>query len=240
MKNLVVLAVALFVLPVASVSADLVTNGDFASATPGGNDNHVLFDDLDNGWMVKGNPAGWDLTGGSAEYTGTGANKSGLGQASSITIETGSDYTLSFDWTPVAGALDLNYTVAAWKAGTAPAADNRFFTGLNFISQQSRVIGTGGSWTDLNDGSSHTTNANAALNTYTGTAGVATTGTLALNFGGDSIEDFDYIGVKFWSGDATVAGGVLNNVAIVTAVPEPSSLAVIGFCGLGLLIRRRK
>ncbi len=240
-------ALALAAMSLEQTQADLVANGDFTAATLG-NSQRLEFQNVDQGWFGRG--PGWVLDGATAAFTnptlnGSGnGNRVGLAQASSITTETGADYTLSFDWTPAAagGSLDLNYIAAAWVEGATPGATDRLFNSLTLIDTRARQAGTGGSITDLVDGSVHTGDPLLDAGTLTGTAGVQSSGSLALNFGGSNIEDFDFIAVKFWVGDGTVAGGTLDNVVIAntSAVPEPSSLALFGLCGLGLALRRKR
>lgn len=234
--------------------ADLVVNGDFSSGAISDFENQMVFNEHDLGWGTKN--ALWSINAsGEAERALSGAGAgAGLAQVNTIMMETGNEYELCLDWTADAGAtitddLDLSVYVVAWKAGTSPTGSGdtgqRFFTGLNFESRQSRVIGTGGSWTDLNDGSVQTGNGNADAFTINGSAGTTVSSTFTLNFGADSIEDFDFFGIKIQSvfGTDGGGGGTIDNIVVkdVSVVPEPSSLLVVaGMVMVGMCGRRKK
>jgi hypothetical protein len=237
----------------ASCEADLVTNGDFSSGTISDFENHLVFSEHDSGWGTKN--AHWSINGsGAAERAITAAaGDAGLAQVNTVMMETGNQFELCLDWTAdvdatTADDLNLNVYVVAWKEGTAPTGSgdtgNRFFTGLNFQSAQSRVVGTGGSWTDLSDGSVHGGNATADPFVISGTAGTTVGSSFTLNFGADSVEDFDHFGIKIQAPTGNSGGGgTIDNIVVkdLSVVPEPSSLLVmIGVFLAGVGCRRRK
>jgi len=233
---------------------DLITDGDFSSGVISDFENQFVFGEHDMGWGTKNDHWSVDTNGAAVRAMNASAGAAGLAQVNTVMMETGNEYELSLDWTADASAttaddLDLNVYVVAWMEGTSPTGSgdtgNRFFTGLNFQSRQSRVIGTGGSWTDLNDGSSHGGNANADAFVINGTAGTTVSSTFTLNFGGLNIEDFDYFGIKIQTDPNSTSGGggSIDNIVLedVSAVPEPSSLLVLfGVFAAGTCMRKRQ
>ena len=78
----------------------------------------------------------------------------------------------------------------------------------------------------------------------TGVAGVTGHYSFDLDISGNAagrndISDMDWFGVGFDMNSTAVAGGTLDNVAVVAAIPEPSTLALFSLFGLALLISRR-
>ena len=62
-----------------------------------------------------------------------------------------------------------------------------------------------------------------------------TTNTLAT-WDGSTLTELAYVKI---TGESGAAGGYFDNLAIVS-VPEPSSTALLGLCGLALILRRKK
>ncbi|MFD2255773.1 PEP-CTERM sorting domain-containing protein [Luteolibacter algae] len=246
MKKIIITLAGSLVISAGSQAA-LLINGDFSNTSingASGGPNHLQYNALGLGWTVK-NSTAWSAAAENA--TKTGDNQFGIAQANMITTETGSNFTISFDWTAPAAALTadnltLDILVVAHKLGTDPLADDRFFTGLNFESYQSRAVGTGGTWIDLSDGSVKTGNGNSGGFTAVGVAGATMNFSRQLNFGGTNIEDYDVLSVKFFYGGPAasdaIGGGIIDNVTI--SVPEPSVLGLSSLGIAGLLIRRRR
>jgi len=249
MKQLVA---SLTVLTVAfSAQASLLLDGDFSGTSAFGNVNHYDYSMINSGWATKG--SAWTrLSGAAVNTTDTLNNERHLAQIVSIGVATGSQYQLTFDWTAPASAtvpdsLGLTYTVVAWKAGAAPAAADRLFEFINNTVQATKANqanggGTDGNMIDLLDGTEYpgtTASFNATPGTFVGTAGVLKSATVNLNFGTSSIENFDYIGVRFFTGNDTTenpGGGILDNV-VIQAVPEPNTAALAVFLLGGLALR---
>lgn len=225
-----------------TASADLVVNGDFAADSVSASNNIELSQII--GGTSDWTGRAWSSAGGVLTSTGADGGLDGsMAQVNAITTETGSVFNLTFDWTAAAGAtgdaLNVNVAVYAWDVNGTGGA--RFLNGTNGTTLQARVVGDGTSdWTDLGDGSNHSTNALGDPFTVTGTASTVVNSVFSLNFGGANIEDFDYIGIRIRHGETgAFSGGIIDNVAI--AVPEPSTYALLGgLAALGFVMTRRR
>ena len=131
------------------------------------------------------------------------------------------------------------YTVYGWK-------DAEAFTGnyLNITAggATGRTDGDAGNAVyDLSTGAESFGNINTKI-AFAGTAGTRVSASITIDLSGyavgqDNIDDFDYFSIAF-GGDATApAGGILDNVSV--AVPEPATLGMVVFSGLGILVIRR-
>lgn len=254
-------ALACAFISIGSAQQELLLNGDFSTATYSTTaDNNLLGSDASNGWATKSHSA-ITLSGGVGTWAGSSITllQDSLAQANAVGSATGSSLTVSFDWTPIAGSAnaDLNYQLVAWKADPA-ALDISTVQMIRFINSQSRGIGgtaTGGTLTsfDLIAGTNGSTgNINLTELAVSGTAGATTNYSLTYDIssygaGFSDISDFTYVGIRFTlDGDVlgtTAMGSFLDNVSLSTpsAVPEPSSFALLGGLGaLGFVAMRRR
>ena len=193
------------------------------------NDNNHKFEMTDTGWNTKG----FWLGGGNAltnktESWAVGALNYCVVQTITITNSC-SEMEFSFDWTPAAtiqsnASLTLSYQVFGWTTNTPFSAGDIIVNGINwpgneiadsnldceaydFLGNRVAAAGAPGK-------------AKPTVFSVTGVAGVTTNVThtlstlIALN---DNLDDYDYLGVRFYidsNGDAGNVGSTIENIAL--------------------------
>lgn len=235
---------------VAGVQGALIVNGDFAAETGiGGND--FLFSQVDGGWHSKD----------SAQVTGTAAVFNAIGrsvqQVNAVTTETGSTLTLSFDWTPAAGAVgiqqNISFQLVGWTEMGTTTGDEKVFRAVNGsadVNADEADSIAGSTVVDLVSFNSSTGRFVPSENIVEGTAGSTLNYSTEIDLsafadGFNDVSDYDYIGIKFFTtvdtadGGTEIAGSTLDNVTL-TAIPEPSAVGMLGLGAVGLLALRRR
>ena len=144
--------------------------------------------------------------------------------------------------------LGIDYLIVGWKGvdDLAIADTDRWFTGINFISRQTRSPGGSTKVDLLNNNDMGGGNDNASFGTLFGTAGSTVSEDLTLNLAED-VSNYDYIGIKFsinGAADASLEtlsahGSIIDNVSL-TVIPEPATLGLIASFGAGVLFIRRR
>lgn len=240
--------------------ASLIVNGDMSSTIYATGGNNATATDIDAGWAVK-STSGISLSETPGVITWNGTTDTliadALTQINSVSTESGSSLTLSFDWTAVAGstASNLKYQVVGWKAtGDPELGTSTLFNNINGATVKVSGISTDDSnyltAYDLLDDSTAGTTGSADFSTALcyGTAGSTASTSINIDIAGfaaglNDVSDYDYIGVRFWIDEAVATdnanGSTLDNVSLV--VPEPATLGLLGLGGLiTLLVHRMK
>ncbi len=243
-------AAALLAMSLGEVNAALVVNGDFSGTEfTDNNSNNLNISMVDTGWQAKDF---WTINGSQQMVHDTGDNWS-VGQLNSVTTESGSQLTFSFDWTPgpngTEQSLDIDYQLVGWRDTSASGTDEAF-RGMNFGGAGVNVLG-GGTAVDLIDGDTTTFVGNTNFSKVTVTSAASTTNNYSITYdlsgygaNFDDVSDYQYIGFRFnmpANDDPNNVGATIDNVSLsATAVPEPSSLALLGLCSVGLFLRRKR
>lgn len=245
MNKLFCLAMGLLV--AVSSFGSLLVNGDMSdgSVVESGNSN-LDYDEIGLGW-ISTQDAGptYSIAGG--VLRASSENNDAISQINAVTTETGSQLLFRFDYTPDALAgtvsqLKLHYQLVGWHAGTGTLADGDIlFDLINGDNNNASVIGVGGTWVDLLDGTVQSATTAASEEYVIGEAGLLSEFSRTIDLstygaGHDDVADYDYIGVRFHLAEAE--GNQLDNVSLV-AIPEPATLGLISLFGSCLLFLRR-
>ena len=215
-------------------AANLIVDGSFEGSklndtiTSAAGD-YVYSDHLNAGWVG----AGWTFTAGDeANMTGT----KWLGQAVEIDT-TGTGLELSFDWTPTTGNPATVDFLLRGRSGvnlTGTEGQRRIF---NLGNGKASNAGSGTRFDFVSGG----TFSSGDLNAYTATGVVGSTTNITVQLpisGVTDLSQLNYLELAFKSNGANE--GTLDNV-VLTAVPEPSSYALLAGCfGLTWVMLRRR
>lgn len=244
MKNIGKTACTLALMGGAVSQASVVLIDDDFSTSAIDSSSRFQSADIDSGDWNERTAATWDITSGELVNTGTVDHGAFLLNTVSSLDTSLTQVTVSFD-----------YTVGA---GSTLYFHSALYTGPNITTgNMSRTTRTGGAYfatgTDFNanftsalnlkNGADVTGNTGGALISLAG----STSGTFSQTYdisgytGVSSIADVSHILAAFAIDGAAAGDGAvaIDNVNI-TAIPEPSSIALIGLGGLALLLRRRK
>ncbi|QDT13064.1 PEP-CTERM sorting domain-containing protein [Planctomycetes bacterium K23_9] len=226
---------------VADANADLVLMMDDFSANTVEQSTRFNNGDIDSGNWIKRN-ADWSVTGGALVNPGNDADdERGAHLINSVTSTDTSltQIKVSFDYSVGAGTT-LYFSSSLFTGDPAAAGLNARVTQTNgawfasdFNNESGSFGGFVGSDYNLNDGSNPSGGTGGALASFAG----ATTGTFSQTydisgFGGGpfSIADVNHVMAVFTSNNDTTGGeiSVTNFNMTATAVPEPSSFALLG------------
>ncbi|MDZ8120005.1 hypothetical protein [Pontiella agarivorans] len=177
----------------------------------------------DTGWQAKDF---WTATADGLVHD-TGDNWC-VAQVNSISNESGSKLTFSFDWTPTStNAWQLNYQLIGWQTDGSES-NGSFFNGMNFDGRQAGVLdGAAIRVVDLTNGNSFTNKQNQSEIFVTASGqGITTNYSVTFDISGydaafNDISKLDYFGIRFHidgiaSGDATAVGSTIENITLVT------------------------
>ena len=219
-----------------SASAQLIKNGDMSlnAYAPGGN--HATVADLDQGWAVKSqNNLDFNTNPGKITWDGPTASllEDALAQVNTVAPESGSLLTLSFDWTPAAGATSTNtsldYQLVGWitNGTAAPVATDIFFNNINGNSMKVSSLSDKADVVDLLTGINLGTGTpTPTAGTVAGTAGITSHASITIDLslyaaGLTDVTNFDFIGVRFSihgdQSDLSAIGSTLDNVQLSTS-----------------------
>ncbi len=202
-----------------------------------------------NTWRGNGD---WSVSGGALTSAGTGGQATHLINSVSSTDTSLTEVTLSFDYSVGAGSTLYFYsTLFTGEADASMAARTSKSDGTFWANDFSGQWGSSGQFKgfagpEYNLGGGSTTNSNTA-NAVTSFVG-GTSGTFSQTYdisgfgGGDfSIADVSNVLAVFAvNADAAGVGAISIDNFNMTAVPEPSSSALLGLGGLALALRRRR
>jgi len=234
-KNLTILTSLLAMGSVSPVFAQTVVDGTITAATTIAEDanDQLDQDNADLGWFsyaANGPQFAWIPSASGAERTGINNSASrGIGQINSATTNpfASGSYTFELDYSSP-GNGTLTYQIWTW---------DQISTSTTFGTGQQLNLLNGS--TDPSDGANWDVE-----QLLTGTVDMVTTpsGSVAAAFSlASTLPSDGYWGIRIFTENVGAADApTFNNVAI-TAVPEPSTFAFVGFLLLGaLLMRRRK
>ncbi len=240
-------------------AANILIDSGFDAAGLTSTTGEMIMSDIDQGWVSRVGNTGfdYDATNNNA-VSDASTNDYAFSQVVSVGAVTGDTITFAVEWTAAALATnaaqrDLLYSVVGW---TTTSGD---LTGMVAGDGWSQTDAGGAHklWTrgdapgftsyDLLADSSSTGDTVATKDTITGTAGTINNFSLDIDISGYSssvtdVGQLNWIGIYFSQADNQgIGGGLVDNVTLsVSAVPEPSTTALLGLGGLALILRRRK
>ena len=251
-------------LALSSAQASVVLLSDSFDSSTVSTDGHKFSDLSTSGavgsgaWETGSGATKWTISGGAVTNAGGGTAAQNEGAFSRLV-----DISSITDTSLNKLTLDVNFT-------TANASENLFvhirgytLTGAPPAGTQSMVNGgatNGNAWNDansyadwtiynLNSGqlNNHNSDFSTAASAVKLTDGVAGAHSFSQTFdmsgyaaAADDIAGFDYLGVYITRDHTGTSPSVSIQDFTLTAVPEPSSAALLGLGGLALILRRRK
>ena len=233
----------------ASQAAVTLIDDDFSSSTTSVERFNAGDIDTDK-WIGNGD---WSVSGGALTSAGTGGQSSHLINSVSSTATYLDKVTLSFDYSVGAGSTLYFYsTLFTGEAAASMDARNSKTDGTYWAndfntqwgSSPNFRVGFAGPEYNLSGGLVGNSNtANAVTSFVGGTSGTFSQTYDISGFGGG---DFSIADVSNVLAVFTVNAGAAGDGAIsidnfnMTAVPEPSSTALLGLGGLALMLRRKR
>ena len=230
-----------------AVTALTLIDDDFSSSTT--SVERFNTDDIDTDtWIGNGD---WSVSGGALTSAGTAGQSTHLINSVSSTATYLDKVTLSFDYSVGAGSTLYFYSTlftgeaAASMAGRTSKDDGTYWAN-DFNNQWGGApfVGFAGPEYNLSGGGVGGSNtANAVTSFVGGTSGTFSQTYDISGFGGG---DFSIADVSNVLAVFTVNAGAAGDGAIsidnfnMTAVPEPSSTALLGLGGLALMLRRKR
>ncbi len=205
----------------------LLINGDFSTGSIVETGSNYSYEEIDGGWGADKTNS-WQISGAAAVNTG-GNRLRPFAQVTSIaSAELGASdlaatqVILSFDWTAApgasAGALNLGFSLVAYREGSAPEGSNAWarLNNNGYSETEARQVGgTGAQIYDLVGGTVETGTFDAASQIVTGIPGtVQFSQTYDLD---GPLGSYDHIGIRIFAGDATGStnGGILDNITLL-------------------------
>lgn len=246
-----------------SQAAVTIFADDFATDSTPGNVFRIYENTIDDGWKkaIGGGPgdptplaSAWTISGGvasnSSTQAGTGYPYSKEAEAPLYNFFSGAgttetQLTISFNYTVAAG--DTLYA-HFWGMTGVSDLDNQFVSNIEASANGGVNLNTGSSDEltvyNLKDGvsSGFGGTATSISGALTGSGFYTKTFTIAdLAISGvTTAGDLDYYLIQFAKNEDGNAGTTSIDNFSLTAVPEPSSAALLGLAGLVLILRRRK
>jgi hypothetical protein len=210
-------------------AANLILDGDFSSGLVTGDDgSFLLSSDVDEGWK-KNSGGAWQTIGGAASMN----NTKNMIQLVSIDTE-GTGLKLSFDWAPTTGnSADLQF----FLSGRSEVKLDGNLRVRNYGN--GNPVNVSGTTYDFVSGGS----IGSSPNYYSATGIVGSTTTITVEFdlpitGVTNLSQLNYLELGFLSNGN--GAGTVDNV-LLTAIPEPSSYALLAGCfGLTWVMLRRR
>ena len=229
----------------AAVTALTLIDDDFSSSTTDGGRFNTPDIDTDT-WIGS---ADWSISGGALTNAATTGQSTHLINSVSSTDTYLDKVTLSFDYSVGAGSTLYFYstlftgTPGANMDGRTSKVDGTYWAN-DFASGWSGRIGFSGPEYNLVGGSTtNSSTANAVTSFVGGTSGTFSQTYDISGFGGGdfSIADVSNVLAVFTvNADAAGDGAISIDNFNMTAVPEPSSTALLGLGGLALMLRRKR
>lgn len=194
-------------------------------------------------------PWDWSVTGGALTNVGTTGGSAHLINSVSSTATWADKVTLSFDYSVGAGSTLYFYSTLftgeadATMAARTTKTDGTFWSN-DFSQGWSGQLGFDGPEYGLSGGNPYTVSTANAVTSFVG----GTSGTFSQTYdisgfgGGDfSIADVSNVLAVFaFNAGAPGDGAISIDNFNMTAIPEPSSTALLGLGGLALALRRRR
>jgi hypothetical protein len=229
----------------AAVTALTLIDDDFSSSTTSVERFNAGDIDTDK-WIGNGD---WSVSGGALTSAGTGGQSTHLINSVSSTATYLDKVTLSFDYSVGAGSTLYFYsTLFTGEPGNMDARQSKTngnYWANDFNNQWGNPprVGFAGPDYNLSGGGLSGTTVDAVTSFVGGTSGTFSQTYDISGFGGG---DFSIADVSNVLAVFTVNAGAAGDGAIsidnfnMTAVPEPSSTALLGLGGLALALRRRR
>ena len=225
----------------AAVSALTLIDDDFSSSTTDGG--RFNKSDIDTDTWIGSN---WSVSGG-ALTNATGGQSTHLINSLSTTDTWLDKVTLSFDYSVEAGSTLYFYsTLFTGEAGGnmdgRTSKTNGTYFANDFANGWSGRIGFSGPEYNLGGGSTTSSStANAVTSFVGGTSGTFSQSYDISGFGGGDFSIADVSNVlAVFTVNTAAAGAISIDNFNMTAVPEPSSSALLGLGGLALMLRRKR
>ena len=230
----------------ASQAALTLIDDDFSSSTA--ENSRFNKPDIDtNSWVGSG---GWSVSGGALTSAATTGQTTHLINSVSSTATWADKVTLSFDYAVGAGSTLYFYsTLFTGEADSSMDARNSKTDGTYWANDFNSVwsgtkFGFAGPEYNLSGGGVGGSNTANAVTSFVG----GTSGTFSQTYdisgfgGGDfSIADVSNVLAVFAVDAGAVGDGAISiDNFNMTAVPEPSSTALLGLGGLALMLRRKR
>ena len=228
----------------ASQAAITLIDDDFSSNTAVA-DSRFNKGDIDTD-LWRGN-SDWSVSGGALTNAATAGGSTHLINSVSNTATWADKVTLSFDYAVGAGSTLYFYsTLFTGEAGgnmdgRTSKTDGTYFAN-DFANGWSGRIGFSGPEYNLGGGSTTSSNtANAVTSFVGGTSGTFSQSYDISGFGGGDFSIADVSNVlAVFTVNTAAAGAISIDNFNMTAVPEPSSTALLGLGGLALMLRRKR
>lgn len=256
-------AVLTCVMALSSADAGLVVlSDDFSSSTV--NTNGLTFSDLSSSGVVGSGTwdavggTNWTVAGGSLTNSGGGTNAQNEGAFArlvdirSFTDTSVDQLTLSVDFTTADASENLYVHIRGFILGSDPAGNLSMVNGGATNGNAWNNAFGHSDWTiyNLNSGqlNNHFSNFSSASWAQRLTDGVAGTHNFSQTYdmssyaaAANNIAAFDYVGIYITRNHIGTSPSVsIDSISLVAAVPEPSSVAVLGIGIAAVLFRRKR
>ena len=246
MKKIHTLTIMASLMAVAAQAAVTLIDDDFSSSTT--SEERFNKADINTDKWIGG--AGWSVSGGALTSAATAGSATHLINSVSSTDTSLTEVTLSFDYSVGEGSTLYFYSTlftgeaGANMDGRVSKTDGTYFAN-DFANGWSGRIGFSGPEYNLKAGGSVSTSstANAVTSFLGGTSGTFSQTYDISGFGGGdfSIADVSNVLAVFTVNAAAAGDGAISiDNFNMTAVPEPSSTALLGLGGLAFALRRRR